>query len=143
MYANTLERPFRKLAKWFSNLPKANPTKNLACVFPVPTPIVPCEVFTIVRRGLSLLDGDRLGQVAREIDVQALKNSEPVGNELERDDVEETLEGVDGLGDLDLLSLRGLELLIVRVADDNGLAATSNDWEVGLVYGSSSCGRGY
>jgi len=75
-----------------------------------------------------LLDSDRLGKVAREVDVEALHDSKPVGDELKRNDVEDTLEDVNGLGDLDLESLAGLELLIVRVADDDGLATTSNDW---------------
>ena len=38
-----------------------------------------------------LLDSDRLSQVAREVNVQALSNSEPVGNQLQRNDVQETL----------------------------------------------------
>ena len=74
-----------------------------------------------------LLDRDRLGKVTREVNVQALEDSQPVGNELQGNDVEDTLKAVDGLGDLNLLGLRGLELLISRVADDNGLAAASND----------------
>lgn len=74
-----------------------------------------------------LLDGDRLGKVAREVDVETLQDGEPVGNQLEGDDVQETLENVDRLGDLDLQSLAGLELVVARVADDNGLAITSND----------------
>jgi len=49
---------------------------------------------------------------------------------LERDDVQETLQAVDSLGDFDLLSLTSLELLIVGIADDNWLARTSNDWEM-------------
>ncbi|CAF3449092.1 unnamed protein product [Fusarium graminearum] len=80
----------------------------------------------------SLLDGDRLGQVTREVNVETLENSEPVGNELERNDVEETLEDVNGLGDLDLLGLGSLELLIVGVADDDGLTTTSNNLLVGV-----------
>jgi hypothetical protein len=32
--------------------------------------------------GLSLLDSNRLGQVPREVDVEALHDGEPVGNEL-------------------------------------------------------------
>jgi hypothetical protein len=80
----------------------------------------------------SLLDSDRLGQVTREINVETLKNGKPVGNELKRDDVEETLKNVDGLGDLDLLSLGRLELLIVGVADDDGLTTTSNNLLVGV-----------
>jgi hypothetical protein len=74
-----------------------------------------------------LLDGDGLGKVAREVDIKAFQHSQPVCDELERDDVEDTLEDVDGLGNLNLESLAGLEFGIVRVADDDGLAATSND----------------
>ena len=77
-----------------------------------------------------LLDGDRLGEVAREVHIETLKNSEPVGNKLKRNDVQKTLEAVDRLGDLNLLSLRSLELFIIGVADDNGLATTSNDWDI-------------
>jgi hypothetical protein len=77
----------------------------------------------------SLLDSDRLGQVTREVDVETLQNSQPVGDELQRDDVQDTLQAVDRLGDLDTLSIGGLELLVVGVADDNGLAASGNDWK--------------
>ena len=54
---------------------------------------------------LRLLDRDGLGQVTWEVDVEALLNGQPVGNQLERDHVEQTLEAVDGLGDLDLFSV--------------------------------------
>ena len=81
---------------------------------------------------ISLLDSDRLGQVTGEVNVETLENSEPVGNELKRDDVEETLKNVDGLRDLDLLGLRSLELLIVGVADDDGLTTASNNLLVGV-----------
>lgn len=77
---------------------------------------------------LPLLDCDRLGQVAREIDVETLQDGQPVGNELERDNVQETLEAVDRLRNLDRLGLRSLEFLVTGVADDNGPAATSNDY---------------
>jgi hypothetical protein len=81
---------------------------------------------------ISLLDSDRLGQVTGEVNVETLENSEPVGNELKRDDVEETLKNVDGLRDLDLLGLGRLKLLIVGVADDDGLTTASNDLLVGV-----------
>lgn len=76
----------------------------------------------------TLLDSHRLGQVAREINVETLHDSQPVGNQLQRNDVEETLQAVDSLGNLDLLGLVGCELLIAGVADDNGLATTSSNY---------------
>ena len=74
-----------------------------------------------------LLHRDGLGQVTREIDVQALSDCEPIGHQLERDDVQEALQAIDGLGDLDLLGLPSLELLVVGIADNNRSASTSND----------------
>lgn len=74
-----------------------------------------------------LLDSDRLGQVAREVDVQALSNGEPVGNQLQRNDVQETLQAVNGLWHLDPLCLGWRELGIVLVADDNRSSLTGND----------------
>lgn len=76
---------------------------------------------------MPLFDCDRLGEVTREIDVQALENCQPVGNELQRKNVEDALKSVHGLGDLNLLSLRRLEFLIICVADDNWLASASNN----------------
>lgn len=92
------------------------------------------QTSTLVHRDLDscLLDSHRLGEVTGEVNVQALKDSKPVGNELERNDVEETLEAVNSLGDLNLLSLVGLELLVARVANDNGLSAASNDYRGGV-----------
>ena len=37
---------------------------------------------------IPLLDCDRFGQVPGEIDIEAFANSEPVGNELQRNDVQ-------------------------------------------------------
>lgn len=77
----------------------------------------------------ALLDGNRLRQIAREIDVQALHDGKPVGNELQGNDVENALEGIDRLGDLNLLRLVvGLELLIAGVADDDRPATTGSDY---------------
>ena len=73
------------------------------------------------------LYGDRLGQVPGEVDVQTLHDGQPVGNELERDDVEDTLETVNRLGYLNFQGLAGLEFVIVDVADDDGLATTSSN----------------
>jgi hypothetical protein len=74
-----------------------------------------------------LLHRDGLCQVTREIDVQALSNCKPVGHQLERDHVQETLQAIDGLGDLNFLGLTSLEFLVVGIADNNGSASTSND----------------
>ena len=74
-----------------------------------------------------LLDRHRLGKVSREVNVEALHDSEPVCNQLQRNDVKDTLEDIHGLGDLNLLGLVGTELLVAGVANHNRLAATSND----------------
>ena len=74
-----------------------------------------------------LLDRHRLGQVTGEVNVEALEHGEPVGNELQRDDVEDALQDINRLGDLDCLRLVGGELLIPGIADDDGLAAAGND----------------
>ena len=75
----------------------------------------------------SLLDSDGLGQVAGKVDIETLENGQPVGNELQGDDVEEALKTVHCLGDLNLLRIRSLELWVIRVANDNGLATTGNN----------------
>lgn len=77
---------------------------------------------------IPLLDSDRLGQVTREVDIQSFKNCKPVRNELQGNHVQQTLEAIDSLGNFDLLSLRGLELVVSGVADDNRLATTGNDY---------------
>lgn len=76
---------------------------------------------------LSLLDGNRLGQVPREIDVQALTHGKPISHQLQRDHVDETLEAIDRARDLNPLCLVGRELGLTDVADDNGLALASDD----------------
>ena len=81
---------------------------------------------------LRLLDSDRLGQVPGEVDVQALSNGEPVGHELERDDVEQTLEELVGVRNLDLVGLLAGELLVVLVADDDGATLAGDDLLVGV-----------
>lgn len=77
-----------------------------------------------------LLDGNGLGQVAGEVDIEVAGDGEPVGNELQRNDIEETLENIDVLGELDLDALLASKLLVTLVADNNGLAATSNDCKI-------------
>ncbi|KXT02277.1 hypothetical protein AC579_8322 [Pseudocercospora musae] len=80
----------------------------------------------------SLLDSDRFGQISWEVDVQAFSDSQPVGHELEWDDVEETLEDVDGVWDFDLVGLVAWELLVVGVADDDWASLACNDLLVGV-----------
>ena len=75
----------------------------------------------------NLLHSHRLGQVTREINVETLGDCKPVGNQLEWDDVEQTLQSVDGLGDLDPLRLLRRELRVTGVADDNWSTPTSDD----------------
>ena len=82
----------------------------------------------LVRRAVvGLLDCHRLGQVAREVDVEALHHGEPVGDELQRDDVEDALQDVDRLGDLYALRLGRLEFLVALVADDDRPASSGGD----------------
>ena len=92
-------------------------------------PIYPVALYDIhlPLKSTRLLDSDRLGQVTREVDVEALEDSQPVGDQLERNDVEDALQDVDGLGDLDPLAVGVLELLVVLVADDDWPATTSSD----------------
>lgn len=85
-----------------------------------------------IYRTHSLLDSNRLGKVTGHINVETLSNSHPVGHELERDDVDETLQAVDVAGDLDLVGLVSGELGIVLVADDDGSSAAGNDLLVGI-----------
>jgi len=75
-----------------------------------------------------LLDGDGLGQIPGEIDVQVTGNGEPVGNELQGDDVEKPLQAVNGVGELDLDTLLLGEFLVSLIADDNWLAGTCDNW---------------
>jgi hypothetical protein len=66
-----------------------------------------------------LLNSDRLRKIAREVDIQAFRNREPVRHQLQGNDVEETLKNVGSLRDFDTLGLVGRELVFSRVADDN------------------------
>jgi hypothetical protein len=81
---------------------------------------------------LFLLNSNRLGQVPGEVDVQALSNSNPVGHELERNDIEQTLEKLVSVRDLNLVGLLAGELHVVLVADDNGTSLASDDLLVGV-----------
>ena len=71
-----------------------------------------------------LLDGNGLGQVAGEVDIEVAGDGEPVGNELQRNDIEETLENIDGAGDLNLLSLHDVKK---KVAELSGIEPIRTD----------------
>lgn len=75
-----------------------------------------------------LLDRHRLSQVTREVYVKTLGNRKPVGDELQRDNIEETLQTVHCLGNLDPLSLGRWEFFVVRVANDNRAATARNHY---------------
>lgn len=75
-----------------------------------------------------LFNSDTLGQVSWEIDVEALGNGHPVGHELERNDVEKTLETVDGSWDFDSFDFVGWELCLALVADDDWTTSTCDDY---------------
>ncbi|KAG9527140.1 isomerising glucosamine-fructose-6-phosphate aminotransferase, partial [Aureobasidium melanogenum] len=73
------------------------------------------------------VSSDTLGQVSGEVDVQTLSNSKPVGHELERNDVEQTLQDIDSLGYLNLVGLVARELGVVLAANDDRATLASND----------------
>jgi hypothetical protein len=86
----------------------------------------PRDACSIIYKQL-LLDSDRLGQVTGHIDVDSLGNGHPVGHELQRNDIDQTLQAVDIAGNLDLVSLVTWELGVVLVANDDGPSAAGND----------------
>jgi hypothetical protein len=75
-----------------------------------------------------LFDRHRLGQVTREINVQTLSNCQPVGHQLERDDVQKTLQTINCPWNLDLFGLSSLEFFVIWVADDDRSTRTGNDY---------------
>lgn len=85
----------------------------------------------------SLLDCNRLGQVSWEVDVQSLCDREPVSDQLQWNDVQETLQAVNGLWNLDTFGLGWREFRVVLVADDNWAAITSNDYAMLVLFTSS------
>lgn len=76
----------------------------------------------------ALLDSDRLGQVTREIHIKALEHGKPICNQLQGNDIEQTLQTVNRLGNFNLLRLGCLKFGVGRIAKHNGLATTSNDY---------------
>ena len=75
----------------------------------------------------SLLDCHRLGQIPGEVHVKTLRDSQPVGNQLQRYDIEKSLENIASLRNHNALSLVGRELWVILIADDNWSAGSSND----------------
>lgn len=75
-----------------------------------------------------LLHGHRLGQVTREINIETRADGKPIGNELQRNNIEKTLEAIGSLGDFDFLSLSRREFGIIVVADDNRTTSSGNDY---------------
>jgi hypothetical protein len=73
--------------------------------------------------GSRLNNSDRLGQVARAVDVEAALHGNMVGQELERNDGQDALQAVDGLRDPEALLAQLGHLGIVLVANDDGVAA--------------------
>lgn len=74
-----------------------------------------------------LLHSNTLSQISWEVDIQSLGDGKPIGHELERNDIQETLKTIDSLGNFDLFRLTLLELLVIGIADDNRLAGTCDD----------------
>lgn len=73
-----------------------------------------------------LFNSDRFCEVAREINVESLSDSKPIGNKLQWNNVEKTLQTVDGPWDLNLFGLGGRELWVVMVTNHNRATAASN-----------------
>ena len=63
----------------------------------MPSSVVPSGTVRGARPWRSL-DGDRLGQVARLVDVRAARHGRVVGEQLERDDGQDGAERLDRLG---------------------------------------------
>lgn len=69
-------------------------------------------------------------QHTREVDVQVLRNRQPVGNELQGNNVQQALEHIDRLRDLNLLASLVCESLIVLVANYNRTTAAGNNYDL-------------
>lgn len=104
-----------------------NPISNTLVETIHETKTSPIVIVSSSLQGYPLLDSHRLGQVPREVDVQTRTDGQPVGNQLQRNDVQQTLQAVDRLRHFDLLRLRSRELRVILVANDNWPTATSND----------------
>lgn len=94
--------------------------------FPNPLPL-PKNPLT-AKKQTRLLHSHTLCQVSWEVNVEVFCDGEPVGDELQRNDVEDALQAVDRLGDLDLFAVLVLKLFVALVANDNRAASTCNDY---------------
>lgn len=68
-------------------------------------------------------------QVPWEIDIEAVPNGKVIGEQLQRDDVQQALQAVDGLGHADRLAALG-NAPVVLVADDDWLCLARGDLRV-------------
>lgn len=87
-----------------------------------------------------LLGRDRLGKVPREINIKAVEDCQVVAEELERDNVEDTLETIDSSRYDNCLVLSTLVLVhavldsrVVLAADDDGSAFSGRDLGEGIL----------
>lgn len=69
-----------------------------------------------------LLHRHRFGQVSWEIHVEPFADSKPVGDQLERNHVQQTLQAIYRLGYLNSVRFLSGELRVVRIAEDNWAA---------------------
>lgn len=67
------------------------------------------------------------GKHTWEVDVEVLGYGEPVRNELERNDVEKSLQTINGCRHLNLFTLLIYELFVVLVANDYWTPTASNN----------------
>ena len=79
-----------------------------------------------------LLHRNTLRQIPREIHIQPLAHGQPIRHQLQRDHVQQALQHIDRVRDLDAVRLLVGELLVARVADDDGPAAARDDLLVGV-----------
>lgn len=79
-----------------------------------------------------LLDSDRLGQVSREVDVTPIPDSEVIAEELERDDVQQTLQTVHRLGNTDRPRV-GRDRLITLIAQNDRRSLPGGDLGEGAL----------
>ena len=79
---------------------------------------------TTTHHNTPLLHGHRLGQVAREIHVDAVQHRQMVRDHLKWNNAQDTRQTVDRLRNADRLELSG-DRFIALVADDNRLTLAS------------------